>query len=129
MEISKQESNIARFFDKEGKSMSNKQKSDGMPETAKLHIKNIIESRSEKALDVGSGNLLIDMLENGVDNVVGIDLSHGMIELANENLREKQLSERAIILQGSFLEIDDSTIEGDKKIDAISMHRVLCCHR
>lgn len=123
--MTQEEDNIGRFFDAEGKNMVKKHEEDGIPGSAKIQVDAIIASKSKKALDVGSGpgSVLIGLLEGGVDEVIGVDLSEEMIKLSKDRISSRDLEERVTHYNGSFLEYD---LEDD--VDAISLHRVLCCH-
>ncbi len=119
------EENIALFFNNESNNMSTRQETKGLPESAIHQNDLIVGSNAHLALDIGSGpgNVLIDLIDKGVDSAIGIDLSPKMSEIAIKNIKKHDMDDRAEIIVGSFLDTDF-----DRKIDAISMHRVLCCH-
>ncbi|MHA2502490.1 MAG: class I SAM-dependent methyltransferase, partial [Candidatus Kariarchaeaceae archaeon] len=85
----------------------------------------IVEAGSKLALDVGSGpgNLVIELLKGGIPHVIGLDLSEDMNTVAKERLGQEDLSDRVTFYYGSFLDVDL-----EENPDAISLHRVLCCH-
>lgn len=125
MAIKNTEGKIAGFFDNEGSGMLKRQLDNGIPKSAELHISSIAENNTKVAIDVGSGpgSIVLGLLENGVQRVIGVDLSDEMCKIAKERISEKRLDSRSEIIKGSFLEIDQP-----KDLDAISLHRVLCCH-
>jgi SAM-dependent methyltransferase len=125
MSLEIREKSIISFFDKEGKSMAKKDDVKGIPDSAKIQVNDIIASGASKAIDVGSGpgSILIELLEGGMENVVGIDLSPEMNEIAKSRIADKNFTDKTSLYSGSFLNYE---LEDD--IDAVSLHRVLCCH-
>lgn len=123
--IQKSESFISNTFDKQSKGF-NKRDSNGLSKTASEHVKQITSDSSVKiALDVGSGTggILEGLLENNLDFAYGVDLSPKMIELAKKRIEEKGFGSKTKIENISFLEYSF-----EKNLDAVSLHRVLCCH-
>ena len=115
---------IAKMFDNESEDYFKEYEKKGLPKTAEIQIDSIIDAKASTVIDVGSGPgvLMIKMLERGVQHVTGIDLSPKMIEISKNEIEKKNLGAKTELIQGSFLEILP------KKVDAISLHRVLCCH-
>ena len=120
----KYEESIAKYFDKESSTIDNRQEKKLFSKTALTHIESITSQKAQTSLDVGcgSGRILSQLLENGAQQAIGIDLSPKMIALATQNLEKKSLLQRTTLINGSFLEYPP------EKIDAVSLHRVLCCH-
>ena len=102
-----------------------KQDTKGLGKTAEEHVKQITKNKYHTAIDVGSGTggILEGLLDNQLDFVYGVDLAPKMIKLAQQRLEKKGYTEKSKIENISFL---DYSFEKD--LDAVSLHRVLCCH-
>ncbi len=93
--------------------------------TERRHVNQINSMGAKSALDVGSGSgsILLELLKSGIDKVIGVDLSPKINELARIRIQKQGFSpEIFIIHDGSFLDLVPIDV------DAISLHRVLCCH-
>lgn len=68
--------------------------------------KKVIRLVSDKqplhALDIatGTGDLAISMAQKGIQNIVGLDLSHGMLEVAQKKIDAKNLKGQIKMVQG-----------------------------
>ncbi|PZD77641.1 bifunctional demethylmenaquinone methyltransferase/2-methoxy-6-polyprenyl-1,4-benzoquinol methylase UbiE [Mesonia sp. K7] len=56
-------------------------------------IKKVVETKPKNALDIatGTGDLAISLAEAGVKNVIGLDLSEGMLKVGRKKVAEKNL--------------------------------------
>lgn len=123
--INDKESAIEVFFDNEAKSMASKDDENGILSTAQAHVDDILASGVKTVIEVGSGpgSVMIKLLEGGIDHVSGVDLSSKMNDIANERLENADIDQsRYSLTNQSFLDLDV------QQVDAISLHRVLCCH-
>ncbi|MHA2105279.1 MAG: class I SAM-dependent methyltransferase [Candidatus Hodarchaeales archaeon] len=120
----KEEQLISETFDGESKDYFKEYEEKGIPKTADIQINSIADANLVSAIDVGSGPgvIMMEMLNRGVHFVKGVDLSPKMIEITQEQISLKKLEDRTEIVHGSFLDIEPVNIE------AVSLHRVLCCH-
>ncbi len=117
---------ISRFFDRESKRMSDRQKSSGLPISAMKHVNYLVESNPKSVLDVGCGpgTLLMEVKNKSPKTkVIGIDLSTSMINEASENFKEMGISEGVDLKVVNFKNFNDA-----ESVDGVSMHRVLCCY-
>ena len=120
------ETAISRFFDRESRRMKDRHEKKGLPKSAQEHAMAIASASAKTALEVGCGpgTLMSELLDKGVEKVIGIDLSEKMCEIATQQLTEEgHPKDRFEVKKCSFLEY-----EPQEKIDAISLHRVMCCH-
>lgn len=126
------EKKIGKFFNAESKDYAKKHHEKGIPSTAQDHVDQVKATGITSVIDVGSGpgSVLIEMLKNGVQIGVGIDLAKEMNMAARNRLKEANIDEaRFKILDGSFLELNkDNFPKISDEYDAISLHRVICCH-
>ncbi len=124
LDVKRSENYIANTFNGQSGHFD-KSDTKGLSTTAKEHVKQISEAHLHTALDVGSGTagILEGLLDKNLDFVYGVDLSPKMIELAQKRLEQKGYSSKSEIKNISFL---DYSFENEP--DAISLHRVLCCH-
>lgn len=123
--LENKEGTIKVFFDDEAKSMASKDDEKGIPSTAQAHVDDILASGAKTVIEVGSGpgSVMIKLLEGGMEHVTGVDLSSKMNEIANERLESAKIDpSKYSITNQSFLDLDEM------QVDAISLHRVLCCH-
>jgi SAM-dependent methyltransferase len=120
----KEEQLISETFDGESTDYFNEYEKKGVPKTADFQINSIVEADLVSAIDVGSGPgvIMMEMLDRGVQFVKGVDLSPKMLEITQKQISLKKLEKRTEIINGSFLDIEPVNIE------AVSLHRVLCCH-
>ncbi|OLS29352.1 MAG: hypothetical protein HeimC2_00770 [Candidatus Heimdallarchaeota archaeon LC_2] len=124
-ELEHTEKGISRFFDDESVSFAKKHDEKGVPWSAQAQIDDIVLSGAKTAIDVGSGpgSVMKGMIEGGLDHVAGVDLSDDMNKLALERLEYANIdASKYSITNESFLSLEH------QKVDAISLHRVLCCH-
>ena len=122
---SKAENSIGKFFNTEASSMVDRHEKSGVPQTAIKQVQDIVSSNAKKVVDVGSGpgSVMIEFLKKGTSHVTGVDLSPEMNNTATKRIHEAGYSdEQFSLIQGSFLDIDSV------ECDAVSMHRVICCH-
>lgn len=118
------ESYIISQFDKESKSFNEKDDKK-LNSTAQAHIDSILKANNVNiALDVGSGTggIMFKLLENNLQFVYGVDLSPEMVNFSKKRLDSKY-SQKFDVQNVSYLDY-----KNENKIDAISLHRVLCCH-
>src|SRR5699024_668242 len=82
-------------------------------------IKTIVNHQPEKVLDIatGTGDLVISLAEKGLDNIVGLDLSNGMLEVARKKVKAKNFDKQIELVQGD----SENVSYGDKYFDAISV--------
>ena len=124
-QVKQSENYISKAFNGQSKHFD-KEDAKGLSKTAKHHIDLISGCTSCKvALDVGSGTagIMEGLLDQQLDFVYGVDLAPQMIAKALKRLEVKGYRDKSKIDNVSFL---DYSFEKD--IDAISLHRVLCCH-
>ncbi len=123
-QLKKREEAIGRFFSKEASGWGERHDDKGIPASAKLHVDAVIENNSESVIDVGAGpaTVLLKMIEGGVKEGTAVDLSEEMCREAERRVRENSLEDRVRVVKGSFLEVEVPVS------DAVSLHRVLCCH-
>ena len=124
-QIYSSESFISNQFNKQSKGFD-KRDSKGLGKTATEHVRQIaMDNTLKTAIDVGSGTggIMEGLLSHNLDFVYGVDLSPKMIELATKRLEEKGFTSKSKIENVSFLEYNF-----ENKLDAVSLHRVLCCH-
>lgn len=116
---------ISQTFNDQSKHFD-KSDTKGLSKTAIHHIDQISQDQSlTTAIDVGSGTggILEGLLDHNLSYVYGVDLAPDMIELAKKRLEQKGYLNKTKIDNVSFLDYSF-----DKNIDAVSLHRVLCCH-
>lgn len=65
-------------------------------------IQSILDQNPGKVLDIatGTGDLAISLAEKGLQNIVGLDLSKGMLEVARKKVKEKNLENQIELVQG-----------------------------
>lgn len=65
-------------------------------------IKAIVDHQPKNVLDIatGTGDLAISLAEKGLHNVVGLDLSKGMLEVADKKVEEKKLKDQIELVKG-----------------------------
>ncbi len=96
---------VSRMFDNisDGYDNLNRVISLGMDKSwRKKVIKSILDHQPENVLDIatGTGDLVISLAEKGLDNVVGLDLSNGMLEVARKKVKQKNLDQQIKLVQG-----------------------------
>lgn len=124
-ELDHAENGIGRFFNEEADTFAKKHDEKGIPSTAQAQVNDIVSSGAKTAIDVGSGpgSIMVAMLKEGLDYVAGVDLSDDMNKLAKQRLENADIDEsKYSITNNSFLNFEHQNVE------AISLHRVLCCH-
>ena len=117
------ESYITSQFNKESKSFNEKDDKE-LKTTAQAHVKSILNvNNANIALDVGSGTggIMMSLLEN-LQFVYGVDLSPDMVNYSIKRLNSKY-PQKFDVQNISYLDY-----KNDNKLDAISLHLVLCCH-
>ena len=82
-------------------------------------VKQIISGNPKTVLDIacGTGDFSIELAQKGVEKVIGVDISEGMMKIGMEKVRALGLSDRV------FMQVDDSeclTLQ-DESIDAVSV--------
>ncbi|MHA2028468.1 MAG: class I SAM-dependent methyltransferase [Candidatus Kariarchaeaceae archaeon] len=92
--------------------------------TAKLHVEKIIGSGLNSVYDIGcgAGGILLALQKSDIQILHGIDASPEAIELATK--RFSQFGN----LDGVKLIVGDAAKEATPSIDAVSLHRVVCCY-
>ncbi|MHA1975905.1 MAG: class I SAM-dependent methyltransferase [Candidatus Hodarchaeales archaeon] len=124
-DIRHREAYIGRVFDKLSSMFIRKDKK-GIENSALHHIDMILQHKEEisTVIDVGSGagGLMISLLEEGFDCIIGVDLSSKLSHEARDRINTLGLSERAKVIEGSFLSLKEEST------DAISMHASMCCY-
>lgn len=82
-------------------------------------IKTIVNHQPEKVLDIatGTGDLVISLAEKGLDNIVGLDLSNGMLEVARKKVKAKNFEKQIKLVQGD----SENLPYEDNYFDAISV--------
>lgn len=65
-------------------------------------IRTIVKRNPENVLDIatGTGDLAISLAEKGVQNITGLDLSKGMLKVAQKKVIEKELENQVKLMQG-----------------------------
>ena len=96
---------VSRMFDKisDGYDNLNRVISLGMDKSwRKKVINSIYNHQPENVLDIatGTGDLVISLAEKGLDNIVGLDLSNGMLEVARKKVKDKNLEKQIELVQG-----------------------------
>lgn len=78
-------------------------------------IARIVSTKPDNVLDVatGTGDLAISLAEHGLTNIVGVDLSRGMLSVAEKKLKEKKLKDKVAVQIGDSedLPFDDSSFD------------------
>src|SRR5699024_3921531 len=78
-------------------------------------IRAIVETHPENVLDIatGTGDLAISLAEKGLDNITGLDLSEGMLKVADEKIIQKELASQVKTLLGDSenLPFEDNTFD------------------
>src|SRR5699024_1409482 len=62
----------------------------------------IVERKPENALDIatGTGDLAISLAQKGVRNIVGVDISEGMLKIGRRKVKDKKLEDRITLKFG-----------------------------
>lgn len=75
-------------------------------------IKAVVNHQPQNVLDIatGTGDLAISYAEKGLNNIVGLDLSQGMLEVAQKKIKDKKLENKITLTLGDSenLPFDDS---------------------
>src|SRR5699024_6739977 len=75
----------------------------------------IISTQPDKVLDVatGTGDLAISLAEHGLTNIIGVDLSQGMLSIAEKKIKEKKLEDKIAVQVGDSedLPFEDSSFD------------------
>ena len=124
-EIRHHEAYIGRVFDRLSSMFIRKDKR-GIENSALHHVDMILQYKEEisTVIDVGSGagGLMINLLEEGFECVIGVELSSKLSNEARNRIKAMGLTDRSKIIEGSFLSLKE------KSSDAISLHASMCCH-
>lgn len=124
-DLDKKENAIKSFFNAESKSMASRHDNKGIPSTAQAQVDDILSTEAKIVIDVGSGpgSVMIKLLGGDVEHVYGVELSDKMNEIAKERIENEDIDpSRYSLTNQSFLDLEQ------KQVDAVSLHRVLCCH-
>src|SRR5690625_1994172 len=65
-------------------------------------IRAIVGHQPKNVLDIatGTGDLAISLAEKGLNNIVGLDLSKGMLEVADKKIKERNLEDQIELVKG-----------------------------
>src|SRR5699024_3566012 len=65
-------------------------------------IRSIVNHHPKNVLDIatGTGDLAISLAENGLDHIVGLDLSEGMLQVARKKVQKKGLMDKVSLQVG-----------------------------
>lgn len=78
-------------------------------------VKLVTDQKAKKVLDVatGTGDLAIMLADSGVDKVIGLDLSPGMLNIGKEKIAEKKMSDKIEMVIGDSenLPYQDNTFD------------------
>ena len=115
---------IGKMFDASHSSKPNPAIIDNFGPCAQLHVNTILENKSKSVLDVGmgAGGIILALQNQGVEKVIGIELSHDGVELAKQRFEMYGDISKAIFYEGSFLDYET------EPVDAVSLHQVVHCH-
>lgn len=80
-------------------------------------IRKIVNHRPQNVLDIatGTGDLAISLAENGLENIVGLDISEGMLNVGRKKIAERHLEDKITMQLGDS---EDLPFE-DNSFDAI----------
>ncbi len=75
----------------------------------------VSEKKPENILDIatGTGDLAINLVETGAKEIIGLDISEGMLEVGRKKIGDKQLSEKIKMVQADSeaLPFDNETFD------------------
>lgn len=78
-------------------------------------IQLVCDTHPKNALDIatGTGDLAISLAEAGIEEVVGLDLSQGMLNIGKEKIAKKKLTKKIEMVQGDSeaLPFSDNTFD------------------
>ncbi|WP_121667741.1 bifunctional demethylmenaquinone methyltransferase/2-methoxy-6-polyprenyl-1,4-benzoquinol methylase UbiE [Mesonia aquimarina] len=79
----------------------------------------VCDTHPKNALDIatGTGDLAISLAEAGIKEVVGLDLSQGMLNIGKEKIAKKNLTKKIEMVQGD----SEALPFGDNTFDAITV--------
>ncbi|MDR6301286.1 bifunctional demethylmenaquinone methyltransferase/2-methoxy-6-polyprenyl-1,4-benzoquinol methylase UbiE [Mesonia maritima] len=82
-------------------------------------IKLVTDTYPKNALDIatGTGDLAISLAEAGIEEVVGLDISQGMLNIGKEKIAKKNLTKKIEMVQGD----SEALPFGDNTFDAITV--------
>ena len=82
-------------------------------------IKIVTDTYPKNALDIatGTGDLAISLAEAGIEEVVGLDISQGMLNIGKEKIAKKNLTKKIEMVQGD----SEALPFGDNTFDAITV--------
>ncbi len=121
---SNKDKSIATMFDGSYRSEAKPADFESFDESAKLHVKYILENKSKSVLDVGmgAGGIMMVLQDKGVERLIGVELSHEGIDLAKRRFEAFGDISKVSFFEGSYLDFPPETV------DAVSLHQVLHCH-
>lgn len=82
-------------------------------------VKMVTETNPESVLDIatGTGDLAISMAKTGAKEIIGLDLSEGMLAVGRKKIEEEKLSGRIEMIQGD----SEALPFEDNRFDAITV--------
>lgn len=117
---------ISREFDGDACDFCQRYQTKGLSRSSKLLLKfisdNSIKDRTVLDLGCGAGGLSLELLKQGAQNAVGLDLSPRMIEAAIELARATGFESRAKFQEGN------AAMAELPRSDIVVMDKVLCCY-
>jgi SAM-dependent methyltransferase len=100
----------------------------GPGSTARLLLTGIAKAgqRQGRLLDIGSGvgALTFELLERGLTEAVGVDLSSAYVAVASAEAARRGRSDSVRFVQGDFVEIASQFLPAD----IVTLDRVVCCY-
>lgn len=124
-QLQQEEAYIGRVFNRMSKFFIRKDRKE-IEGSAKHHVDMILLNKDQiqTVVDVGSGagGLMIKLLEEGIECVIGVDLSSKLTKETQSKIQQMGFEEHSKVIEGSFLDVDQ------KAADAVSLHASLCCH-
>lgn len=96
---------VSQMFDKisGGYDNLNRVISLGMDKSWRRKVIKSIKNRNPKnVLDIatGTGDLAISLAEEGIENIIGVDISKGMLEVAQKKIDAKKLEDKVLVQLG-----------------------------
>jgi len=117
---------IGREFDEDACDFCDRYKKTGLSRSSKLLLGFIVEEdlqgKSVADLGCGAGGFSIELLKQGAESAIGIDLSRNMISSANDLARSNGVESKA------KFRIGDAATAKLPTSDIVIMDKVLCCY-